>query len=67
MPHHDIRKGRLDLKVFAIDLAKIIEGGAMAEYRDAETFFQCTFPTRGLRSTLRGVLRCLAGAMTAWP
>lgn len=61
IPHRDIREGRLDLKVFAVDLAQVIEGGAVPEYQDAEAFFQRTFLTRGLRSTLRGVLRRLAG------
>lgn len=61
MPHRDIREGRMDLKVFAIDLAQVIEGDAVPEYRDAETFFKRTFLTRGLRSTVRGVLRRLAG------
>ncbi len=61
MPHRDIREGRLDLKVFAVDLAQVLEGGAVPEYQDAETFFRRTFLTRGLRATLRGVLRRLAG------
>lgn len=37
-PHRDIREQRLDLKVFAVDLAQVIEGGAVAEYEDARTF-----------------------------
>lgn len=61
MPHRDIREGRMDLKVFAVDLAQVIEGEAVPEYRDPDTFFRRTFLTRGLRSTLRGVLRRLAG------
>jgi len=61
MPHRDIREGRLDLKVFAVDLAQVVEGEAVPEYRDPDTFFRRTFLTRGLRSTLRGVLRRLAG------
>jgi hypothetical protein len=61
MPHRDIREGRLDLKVFAVDLAQVIEGEAVPEYKDADTFFRRTFLTRGLRETLKGVLRRLAG------
>ena len=61
MPHRDIREGRMDLKVFAIDLAQVIEGEAVPEYRDPDLFFRRTFLTRGLRSTVRGVLRRLAG------
>ncbi len=61
MPHRDIREGRLDLKVFAVDLAQVVEGEAVPEYKDPETFFRRTYLTRGLRSTLHGVLRRLAG------
>jgi hypothetical protein len=61
IPHRDIREGRLDLRVFAVDLAQVIEGQAVPEYKDPDTFFRCTFLTRGLRSTLKGVLRRLAG------
>lgn len=61
MPHRDIREGRLDLKVFAVDLAQVVEGDAVPEYRDADTFFRRTYLTRGLRETLKGVLRRLAG------
>jgi hypothetical protein len=60
-PHRDIREGRLDPKVFAVDLAQVVEGEAMPEYKDPETFFRRTFLTRGLRDTLKGVLRRLAG------
>jgi hypothetical protein len=61
IPHCDIREGRLDLRVFAVDLAQVIEGQAVPEYKDPDTFFRRTFLTRGLRSTLKGVLRRLAG------
>ncbi|MBN1956153.1 MAG: ATP-binding protein [Anaerolineae bacterium] len=61
IPHKDIREGRLDLKIFAVDLAQVVEGDAVSEYRDPDAFFQRTYVTRGLRSTLTGVLRRLAG------
>lgn len=61
IPHRDIREGRLNLRDFAVDLAKVIEGRAVPEYKDADTFFRRTFITRGLRTTLKGVLRRLAG------
>ena len=61
MPHRDIREGRLDLKIFAVDLAQVVEGDAVPEYKDADTFFRRTYLTRGLRETLKGVLRRLAG------
>jgi len=61
IPHRDIREGCLDLKAFAVDLAQVVEGQAVPEYKDPGTFFRRTFLTRGLRSTLTGVLRRLAG------
>jgi hypothetical protein len=60
-PHQDIRQGRMDLKVFAVDLAQVVEGEAVPEYKDPEAFFRRTFLTRGLRDTLKGALRRLAG------
>ncbi len=62
IPHLDIREGRLDPRIFAVDLAQVVEGESkVTEYKDAETFFRRTFPTRGIRATLTGVLRRLAG------
>jgi hypothetical protein len=60
-PHRDIREGRLNLRVFAVDLAQVEAGKAVAEYQDPDTFFRRTYLTRGLRATLAGVLRRLAG------
>ena len=62
IPHAGIREGRLNLKDFAVDLAEAVAGKtAPAEYKDPDTFFRHTFLTRGLRATLVGVLRRLAG------
>lgn len=61
IPHRDIREGRLNLRDFAVDLANVVEGNAVPEYKDAHTFFRRTFLTRGLQATLKGVLRRLAG------
>ncbi|MCL4302340.1 MAG: DUF499 domain-containing protein [Anaerolineae bacterium] len=61
IPHRDIREGRLNLRDFAVDLAQVVAGRAVPEYKDAHTFFRRTFLTRGLRATLKGVMRRLAG------
>ncbi|MCB0169348.1 MAG: ATP-binding protein [Anaerolineae bacterium] len=61
IPHEDIRRGRFNLRDFAVDLAKVVAGQAVSEYKDAPTFFSRTYLTRGLRTTLTGVLRQLAG------
>lgn len=61
IPHRDIREGRLNLRDFAVDLAQVVAGRAVPEYKDAHTFFRRTFLTRGLWATLKGVMRRLAG------
>lgn len=59
VPHEDIRKGRLDPSVFAIDLGDVAMGGAAREYRDPERFFIRTYMTNGLRELLVKVLATL--------
>jgi len=52
VPHEDIRKGRLDPSVFAIDLGDVTMGGAAREYSDPARFFTRTYMTNGLRELL---------------
>lgn len=59
IPHEDIRKGRLDPSVFAIDLGDVTMGGASREYRDPERFFTRTYMTNGLKELLVRVLATL--------
>jgi hypothetical protein len=61
VPHPDIRAGKFDESVFAADLADVVAGRGPLEYRDAETFFRKTYPTRGLVELLSTVLARLAG------
>lgn len=56
IPHEDIRKGRMDPSVFAIDLGDVTMGGAAREYRDPVRFFTRTYMTNGLRELLTRVL-----------
>jgi hypothetical protein len=56
VPNEDIRKGRLDPSVFAIDLGDVTMGGAPPEYRDPARFFTRTYMTNGLRELLVKVL-----------
>jgi hypothetical protein len=50
-----------DESVFAADLADVVADRGPLEYRDAETFFRKTYPTRGLVELLSTVLARLSG------
>jgi len=56
IPHEDIRRGRMEPSVFAIDLGDVTMGGAPREYRDPVRFFTRTYMTKGLRELLVSVL-----------
>ncbi len=64
VPHPDIRAGTFDESVFAADLADVVADRGPLEYRDAETFFRKTYPTRGLVELLATVLARLSGRGT---
>lgn len=57
----DVRKGELSLAEFAADLNDVRTGGAPIVYRDANMFFDRTYPTFRMKELTRDVLRRLAG------
>ena len=59
VPHEDIRKGRMDPSVFAIDLGDVAAGNAPREYCDPVRFFTRTYMTNGLRELLVKVVATL--------
>ena len=61
--HPDVLKEHGETDIFALDLGPLAEGtGTVAPvYRDAETFFQASYITSGLKSLLEEVLNRLAG------
>lgn len=61
VPHADIRKGNFDEAVFAADLSDVIADRGPLEYRDAQSFFRKTYPTRGLVNLLSAVASRLSG------
>lgn len=61
VPHRDVREGNVDESVFAASLSDVVAGRGPLEYQDAATFFQKTYPTRGLMNLLEAVLGRLAG------
>ena len=62
VPRADVLAGTISESDFAADLAQVIRGNAPEEYRDADRFFDNTYPTRGLKNLLSNVCRRLSGA-----
>ncbi|MHA1795037.1 MAG: ATP-binding protein, partial [Promethearchaeota archaeon] len=61
IPHDDILKGRLTMDVFAADLWQVVNNRGSDEYKDAETFFQKTYFTSGLKNLFDIVEKRLRG------
>jgi len=59
IPHKDIREGRLDPSVFAIDLGDVVTENAGPEYEDPVRFFTRTYMTNGLQELLERVVATL--------
>ncbi|MDL1895124.1 ATP-binding protein [Anaerolineae bacterium CFX7] len=61
-PHQDIRKGQLAEAVFAANLWAVAQNNAPEIYLDAETFFEKSYLTTGLKNVLSKVGAGLTGA-----
>jgi Predicted ATPase (AAA+ superfamily) len=59
IPHKDIREGRFDPSLFAIDLGEVVYGQGAQEYRDPIRFFTRTYMTNGLKELILKVLTTL--------
>ncbi len=59
IPHRDIREGRFDPSVFAIDLGEVVYGQGVHEYSDPVRFFTRTYMTNGLKELILKVLTTL--------
>ena len=60
-PHRDVRDGNFKQSDFAVELMKVVNGTAPAEYQDAHLFFERTFVTQGIAELLAAVAGRLAG------
>lgn len=60
-PRRDIITGKQSDAIYAADLAQVRDGKAPPVYQDASTFFQNTYPTEGLKTTISEVFSRLAG------
>ena len=60
-PHQDVATGEFQQAEFAADLAKVHNGSAPAEYREAREFFARTYLTEGLSNLLIGAAKRLSG------
>ena len=61
-PHRDVLEGAFTQSDFAVDLMKVVNGEAPAEYQDARLFFERTFVTQGIAELLAAVAGRLAGS-----
>lgn len=61
MPHLDIQQGHLDESVFAANLGEVAKGDGRAVYQNADTFFEKTYFTQGLRTIAERVIKGLNG------
>ncbi len=60
-PRDEVLKGELREDIFAARLKDVMDGTADPVYGVAETFFENTYPTQGLRALLGDALRRLVG------
>ena len=54
-PHRDVLEGAFTQSDFAVDLMKVVNGEAPAEYQDARLFFERTFVTQGIAESRKRV------------
>ncbi|RLF65442.1 MAG: AAA family ATPase, partial [Thermoplasmata archaeon] len=67
VPRRDIIDGAYELEAFAADLNLVIEGKKGYLYSDPENFFKNTYPTDGLKTTIREVFGRLTGTHPGAP
>ena len=60
-PREDVEKGTTKDEQFAADLAQVVNHTAPPEYQDPATFFNHTYPTRGLKELLKAVCKRISG------
>jgi len=61
VPNDDVLQGKFQESEFAADISSVHRGDAKAEYQNAETFFNRTFITEGMRLLLDSVVQRLCG------
>lgn len=64
-PRPEVLQGELTEDIFAARLKDVIDASADPVYRDAELFFENTYPTEGLRALLEEALGRLTGQRPA--
>ena len=60
-PHRDVREGTFRPSDFAVNLMKVVNETAPAEYQDAQLFFERTFVTESIGRLLADVAARLSG------
>ncbi|MBW1933857.1 MAG: ATP-binding protein [Deltaproteobacteria bacterium] len=67
VPREDVLKGTHKLESFAANLAQVAEGKGPDVYTDPEKFFENTYPTEGLKTTIKEVFGRLVGSFEGTP
>jgi hypothetical protein len=60
-PREDVLSGRLPDSIYVADLTRVRDSAAPSVYQDPSEFFRNTYPTEGLKTTIREVFSRLAG------
>ena len=66
-PREDIISGKVSDEIYAAHLGQVRDGRAPNVYSDPKTFFNNTYPTVGLQTTVREVFSRLAGDESGSP
>ncbi len=66
-PRSEILEGALRLEAFAANLSMVAQDEGPNIYKDPETFFANTYPTEGLKTTIREVFGRLTGSREGSP
>ena len=62
VPRDEVLKGELREDIFAARLKDVMDGHADPVYQDAQTFFENTYPTGGLKTLVNDALARLVGS-----
>ena len=61
-PREDIVKGEVKESSYAADLAQVLKNEGPLEYKNANNFYENTYPTEGLKNLLSNVCKRLSGS-----
>lgn len=66
-PREEVLAGKSSMDIYAAKLNQVVQGKAPEVYQDAARFFENTYPTEGLKTTVREVFGRLSQAAVGSP